>query len=62
MRNITTTKASDRYSCNLCRNHFDSPENLYEIYIGSINVCLCTECFRQVRSELNKVILEGEQE
>ena len=57
MSNVKISKAIDRYSCNLCKSHmFD---NLYEITIGSINICLCSDCFRKTRIKMNEVSLDG---
>lgn len=57
--NIEILKSKDRYSCNLCKSHYATPDNLYDINIGSINICLCTDCFRKVRLRMNAVILDG---
>lgn len=57
--NIEILKSKDRYSCNLCKSHYATPDNLYDINIGSINICLCTDCFRKTRLRMNAVILDG---
>ena len=57
--NIEIFKAKDRYSCNLCKSQYATPDNLYEISIGSINICLCSDCFRKLRLRMNAVILDG---
>lgn len=57
MDNIKISKATDRYSCNLCRKHFNISNNLYDINVGSINICLCTDCFRKLRVEMDRFIL-----
>ena len=59
MNGISITKSNDRYSCNLCKKHFVLPDNLYEINISTVNVCLCTDCFRKVRMQMNNVVLDG---
>jgi hypothetical protein len=45
MSDIQISKTTDRYSCNLCKRHM--LDNLYEINIGRINICLCSDCFRE---------------
>ena len=57
MSDIEISKATDRYSCNLCKRHMS--DNLYEINIGRINICLCSDCFRKTRVKMNDVILDG---
>jgi hypothetical protein len=34
-------------------------DNLYEINIGSINICLCSDCFRKTRIKMNEVSIDG---
>ncbi len=60
--NIKITKAEDRYSCNLCKGRFESMDNLYEINIGSINICLCADCFRVLRIAINEFNLKAKTE
>lgn len=57
MSYIEISKATDRYSCNLCKSHMS--DNLYEINIGRINICLCSDCFRKVRIKMNEVSIDG---
>lgn len=61
MNNIEITKAIDRYSCNLCKGRFESIENLYEVNIGIINICLCADCFRTLRIAMNEFNLEPQE-
>ena len=61
MNGISITKANDRYSCNLCKKRFTFTDNLYEINIGRINVCLCTDCFRKVRMQMYNVDIDPEE-
>ncbi len=62
MNNIEIAKATDRYSCNLCKGKFESIENLYEITIGSINICLCADCFNTLRTAINEFSLKPQAE
>lgn len=57
MSDVKISKATDRYSCNLCKSRMS--DNLYEINIGSINICLCSDCFRKVRVKMNEVSING---
>lgn len=57
MSDVEISKVTDRYSCNLCKSHL--PDNLYEINIGSTNICLCSNCFRKTRAKMNDIILDG---
>lgn len=57
MSDVKISKATDRYSCNLCKSRMS--DNLYEINIGSINICLCPDCFRKVRMKMNEVSIPG---
>ena len=56
MSDVTISKATDRYSCNLCRSH--TANNLYEINIGRINICLCSDCFRKTIAKMNDVSID----
>ena len=58
MNDATISKATDRYSCNLCKSSH-IPDNLYEINIGRINICLCSDCFRKTRIKMNEVSIDG---
>lgn len=60
MNDVKISKAIDRYSCNLCKSH--TANNLYEITIGSINICLCSDCFRKTRAKMNDVLIDGYKE
>ena len=60
--NIEIIKSKDRYSCNLCKSHYKIPDNLYDINIGSINICLCADCFRSLRIAMNEFNLEPQAE
>ena len=57
MSDVQISKATDRYSCNLCKSFMS--DNLYEINIGSINICLCSDCFRKTRVKMNDVSIDG---
>ena len=57
MSDVEISKATDRYSCNLCKSHMS--DNLYEINIGRINICVCTDCFRKIRAKMNDVSIDG---
>ena len=50
---IIVNEAKNRCSCNVCKAHTD---NLYDLYFGSINICLCTSCF----SKTIKVMSQAE--
>lgn len=57
MNDVKISKATDRYSCNLCKSHMS--DILYAVNIGDINICLCPDCFRKTRIKMNEVILDG---
>lgn len=57
MDDVEILKATDRYSCNLCKTH--TSDDLYEINIGRINICLCSDCFRKTRIKMNEISLDG---
>lgn len=57
MSDVKISKAKDRYSCNLCKTL--TSDNLYEIDLGRINICLCSDCFRKTRIKMNEVSIDG---
>ena len=68
MSGVKIVKSKDRCSCNVCKRHFISPDSLYELDFSSINVCLCTDCFKETRTkmylryDLDKQVKESEKE
>ena len=52
MNDIKIVKSENRHSCNVCKKHTD---NLYELHFGSINVCLCKDCFITTRKKMYSI-------
>ena len=57
MNSIKIVKSKERCSCDVCKCYSISPYSIYELTIGSINVCLCKDCYRKLRIRLNSIYL-----
>lgn len=52
MNNIEIIK-SNRNFCNICKSRSVSTCDFFELKLGDTNICLCTNCFRELRAMMS---------